>query len=254
MIRALLISCGFLFGLFLATDVAAQSQRLEGRGISSHSDKHHRDPNITARVDTSTAGVVKILVDAYVASGEMQKFPIMFQFFVNRALFSTQLRSPELPGAVGIDIGADVATPPFNFSVVATVLHPNRRFTSVINGAVFNSDLIAELDCTLTRTTLDDEGNEEITSFVANNVATTQPGDNQVGVDFETNDITDTEEIVASGAFTVTGTQATGPLTTTDDDDLTTVTTMNGTATVEENTLTNLDVSSDDGLLTLRCS
>ena len=111
------------------------SLTLTTEGVSGEADKGRRSPVLSASTSVTT-GNVKILVDAYVPSSQYQKFPIKFEFFVNRKLVLTQIRSSELPGPVGIDIGTKVASPPFNYSIVATLLHPNRQYTTVLNAAV----------------------------------------------------------------------------------------------------------------------
>ncbi len=112
-----------------------ESLTLTTEGISGEADKGRRSPVLSASTSVGT-GNVKILVDAYVPSPQYQKFPIKFEIFVNRKLIVTQIRSTELPGPIGIDVGSNIATPPFNYSIVATLLHPNRQYTTVLNAAV----------------------------------------------------------------------------------------------------------------------
>jgi hypothetical protein len=67
--------------------------------------------------------------------------------FVNRKLIVTEIRSTELPGPIGIDV-PNSATPPFSYSIVATC-HPNRQYTTVLNGGGISVDLESFSDCYL---------------------------------------------------------------------------------------------------------
>ncbi len=82
------------------------------------------------------------MVDGKVPNEEYQKYPIQYDFFVNNRLFSSQVTSLQLPGPIGIDVGADVAPLPFNYTIKATVLHPNRSFTTMAFGAVDESMIV----------------------------------------------------------------------------------------------------------------
>jgi len=122
---------------------------LNSEGISGYADKHHRNPILSVQsiVDPTK---VRILVDASILDSQLQKFPLKFDFYVNRTFVTSMIRSPDLTGAIGVEIAPTVATPPFNYSVVATLLHPNRQFTSVVNAAVFPTNLTSKLECVLT--------------------------------------------------------------------------------------------------------
>lgn len=115
-------------------------------GAGGTIDKKRRSPVIG--LDTErTASEVKILVDAYIPNEEYRAYPIRFEIFVNRHLLVSQIRSPELPGAIGVTVPPTIAAPPFNYSIVATVIHPNRQFSSVAQGAVYPVDLSGTLSC-----------------------------------------------------------------------------------------------------------
>ena len=82
---------------------------------------------------------VKILVDGQVPNEEYQKYPIQYDFYINNRLFSSQITSKQLPGPIGIDVSSEVVPLPFNYTIKATVLHPNRTFTTMAFGAVDES-------------------------------------------------------------------------------------------------------------------
>jgi len=122
---------------------------LRAEGIAGDIDKHHRAPILSVSTETTADGA-RILVDTSVPDPVYAKYPVRVDFFVNRKLFSSQIRSPELPGALGVDVPSALAALPFNYSVVATLVQPNRTFTTVINGAAFANTLGKVYDCTLT--------------------------------------------------------------------------------------------------------
>jgi hypothetical protein len=109
------------------------------QGISGTHDDKWRAPIISVQTQKTSEGV-KLIIDASVSNEEFRQYPIRFDFFVNRQLRSSQIRSVELPGDVGYLVPPEVAVPPFNYSVTATLLHPNRQYTSLAQGAVFPTD------------------------------------------------------------------------------------------------------------------
>jgi hypothetical protein len=121
-----------LLAILLAGGVEAQEA---AEGVSGTVDKKRRSPIIF--VDPKAEGrTVKILIDLFVPNEEYREYPVKVEFYVNRQLFATQIRSKELPGPLGVVLGPDVAVKPFNYSIVATLLHPNRQFVSVAQGAI----------------------------------------------------------------------------------------------------------------------
>ncbi len=135
---------------------------LTTEGVSGDIDKHFREPVLSVGSHTGTTSTT-INADAYVINDEFKKYPIQFDFYVNRSLFASQIRSTELPGPVGISVPYTVAPIPFNYTVVAKVLHPNRVFTTVLNAAVERIDPTPTpgggmvLNCTLTDSRIEGE-------------------------------------------------------------------------------------------------
>jgi hypothetical protein len=173
----------------LPTDTLLQTE-----GIGGDIDRDDRDPRITFSVNVKSDGSAKILVNGKVPNEEYQKYPIQYDFFINNRLFSSQVTSLQLPGPIGIDVGADVAPLPFNYTIKATVLHPNRSFTSMAFGAVDESMIVeatptpeptsigtpstggngtSVLDCTVS---YDNTGTENFTDYTNRNVTISQSG------------------------------------------------------------------------------
>lgn len=125
-------------------------------GISGTVDKKRRNPVVSVGTKFGS-GSVSILADAFVPHDEYKEYPLQFDFFVNRALYASQIRSTELPGPVGVVVPNSVAPTPFNYSVVVKVLHPNRTFTTVLNGSATTATADNSLNCNVV--TLDLEGN-----------------------------------------------------------------------------------------------
>lgn len=222
-----------------------------GEGVSGDIDKQRRSPTVTISTITGS-GAVKILVDAYVADPEFKKYPIQFDFFINRRLFSSQIRSTELPGPIGVDVGSDVATLPFNYTVVAKVLHPNREFTSVLNGAVFASNLSRLLDCTLT-TGINGDDTEE---YVENDIAAVQTGNNSFTFSFESDSVSGDHSVEFSAAVTVgSGDSASADLSIkTDKQDKKNSRADGEIERNEGGEITSLTLTSNDGDTSISCS
>ena len=269
LIAAAIFSAVLSVGLSAVPCAHAQNQVVEvgsvntTRGISGDEDKHSRNPTLSVSHQMVQATAtepqrVKILADAFTADSSFSKYPIRFDFFVNRKLFSTQMRSVELPGSVGVDIGTDIATPPFNYSVVATVLHPNRSFTTVLNGAVELSDLARTLDCSLTKASA--EGDDVI--FQASDVQSEQKSADMLGLKYNATSQSggEVDEVVTSftlgsapsatetGDLSISGTLSTsGP-----GKDVSVA--VEGTATFTNGAITGIEVGSSDDAVSLSCS
>ena len=143
-----------LIGSLIPTSQAFCQERFEG--INNSIDKKRRNPVITVKTsyvtDTSTA---KIIVDSYIPNTDFEKYPVKFEYFINKKLFTSQIRNVSTTGDLGIDVGPDIAPVPFAYSIVATLLHPNRQYITVAEGTVSETNstgtpLEGSLGCTLT--------------------------------------------------------------------------------------------------------
>ncbi len=239
---------------------------LTTEGISGDIDKKRRGPVLSVGVhrnqtDSSGArggiGNTTLLVDAFVPNKEYERYPIRFDFFVNRKLVSSQLRSVELPGPIGVEVTPEMGSIPFNYSVVATLLHPNREFTTILNGAVTSATptppATAISSCTLE--IVPGEG-EELTVYVADTVTVTPGEDGNFSVSFQTSKLDDGSQgdpVSATADFTVTNGEVTGTLTTSVNGNEETVD-ISGSAVVEGDSLQNIDVKPETGATALSCS
>jgi hypothetical protein len=124
---------------------AAINGRLTAEGISGDLDREGRGPRFSFSTELSDENVAKILVSGQVPNEEYQKYPIQYEFYINNRLFSSQIYSEELSGPIGIEVGPQEAQVPFNYSIVAHVLHPNRRFSSVAFGAITEATKLTPL-------------------------------------------------------------------------------------------------------------
>ncbi len=237
---------------------------LTTEGISGYTDKKDRDPTLSVRIvslpSSSEGGErVKLLAYAEVASHEYKEYPIRFDFFVNQRLLSSQIRSVELDGPVGVDVTPEDATQPFNYTVVATMLHPNRQFTTVLNGASFASDLVQTLDCTLTVAA----DSEEVGSlYQANKTESAQKGNDTILLSFEA--LSEDEETEADVSATVTlASIPTGESDETIDasaeatisiDGVDETSTLEGSVAIEAGAISSVTLASEDETTTLDCS
>lgn len=246
-VLAMLVTC------FISVTAHAQSSRIiTGEGISGDVDKKRRSPTVSVSTINGESSV-KILVDAYVADKEYEKYPIQFDFYINRMFFTSQLRSQELPGPIGIDVGRDRASLPFNYSIVARTLHPNREFTSVINGAVFDTDLTTPetFDCTLTTSV----NSEDSIEYVANAVTLQQTGNSSLSISFETDSTPEGHSVVLDGTITIDDEQASASLTITEDEGEETSVSLSGEAeTAEDGQISSITLNSEDSDVALSCS
>lgn len=188
--------------LFISSQASSQSATptvtpaagavLTTEGISGDIDKKNREPVLSVRVAAGTTSAV-IYADAYVINGEFTKYPIQFDFYVNRSLFASQIRSTELPGPVGVTVPYETAPLPFNYTVVAKVLHPNRTFTTVLNATVERADPTPapateyRMNCTLTESATEET---EETTYTATDVLVTESG-SELSTYFEAKDTQD---------------------------------------------------------------
>jgi hypothetical protein len=256
-----LASCVLLPALAPAQDSSPAAGSLVAEGISNTMDKKRRNPVLTIGQKYLPAAGGKpargqLLADASIPAPEYREYPIQFQFFVNGVLRETQFRSLELPRSIGIEVTPDVAPVPFNWTIVATLLHPNRQFTTVAQGAIFAQDLGRTYSCELMLSNVS-EGGAEGSPYVADDVVANQTGNNSVSVEFASSTLADGSEV---GAITASasiafgsGTNASGTLTTTVDG-RSQVSQLTGTSEAEDGAITSFDLKSADNLTTLSCS
>jgi hypothetical protein len=239
---------------------------LTTEGISGDIDKKRRGPVLSVGVNRTQADSsaapggaesTTLLVDAFVPNKEYERYPIRFDFFVNRKLVSSQLRSVELPGPIGVLVTPEMGTIPFNYSVVATLLHPNREFTTILNGAVTATGptppATAIESCNLE--IVPGEG-EELTVYVADSVTVTPGEDGNFSLSFTTSKLDDGSEgaaVSATADFTVSNGEVTGTLTTSVNGNEETVD-ISGSAVVENDSLQSIDVKPGTGATALSCS
>lgn len=228
----------------LITVPAISEDKLVQEGILDHMDKERRGPVLTVgakRIGDSG----QILADAYIPYKELNRFPIRFEFYVNGELYSSQLRSPELNRAVGITVPREKASIPFNYQVVATLLTPNRVYTTVIQGAVFESDLSSKASCDISIDSADLE--EEAREYRAESVDLKQSSSSSIDLSFTAS--SEESSIEISGVLSVNGNSISGTLTTTESGE-TVSRAVSGTFQKDQDNISNLRVSGENFQLT----
>ena len=247
-------SLSFATALFLFCSLShiqqANAQVLTSEGVAGDMDAKSRGPALSVS-STIGSNKVTILADAKNPSKDFDKYPIQFDFFVNRQFFSSQYRSPTLPGPVGIEVPSSFAKPPFNYVVVAKLLHPNSIYTSVIEAAVFTQTLTGALDCTLTNTPVD--GTETI--YTAQQVTASQSSNSVFTTVFDAQSENGEKSVNVSATITVGASNAdsSGSVVLVNEDDTKTV---SGDASVEKTSseVTSFTFTSSDDSTTLSCS
>ena len=228
-------------------------------GIVGFRDKKGRGPILSVRIEqpSKEGENPKILADAVVNHKEMKVYPIKFEFYVNRHLVTTQIRSPELPGPVGYEVPPSVATTPFNYAVVATLLYPNRSFSSAVYGAVFAQEIAGNLkSCTLTLANPSTDGGSSSQTYSANTITVTQQSNDAFSVSFTTSTLSDgssASDVEASSSLVLDGKKISGSLTATRDG-VKERFSLEGSATLSDSdALESFDAKGDDGATELKC-
>jgi len=240
--------------LCVINSAGAQEPPLRTIGVSGDMDSSGRSPVLSVGVNPG-AESVQIVADAYVDNSKYTKYPIQFDFYVNRKLFSSQIRSTELPGPVGIDVGRDVAALPFNYTVVSRVITPNGRYYStVLQGAVFATNLVANLDCTVISGGIND-GSE----FIANQAQTSQSSNDSFALSFKAEDISEENDSIQVNLSLLVGedSKLQGVASTNPVSNSSALMSRNVSGEAEFNedgSLESFNVESVDGQITLRCS
>lgn len=230
-----------VFLLCITAVAFAQSVTQISPGLAGEKDARGRNPELyVTRVHNE--GSISLQVDAHVPHPDYQRYPIQFNFYVNRQLFTSQIRTEELPGAIGVDIGPDIATPPFNYAVIAKVLHPHRSTHSMVVGAVYSTELSVALACTITTPSA---------TYTIADSNTAQIGNDQFNVDILAED-SNGEEVSVVGTVSLSGTDATATLQLTENNATGTVATT-GTISLDSNTLAGLNLSDSGGSLSIAC-
>ncbi len=235
------------------TPAASSANVLVSEGIAGDVDKHHRGPLVSIGIKREGT-VVKLLVDTSIQNEQYSKYPVQVDYYVNRMHFTSQLRSNALPGPLGIDVGADYAVPPFNYSVVAKLLHPNREFTTVIEGAVYEFDLASSLDCTLTRPVADEADTSRVYTESAVsmvqlsndtlllNAASLKTPNKTFSASINGNVLVKSPDLSASGTVTIVENEKSSSIE------------MTGSFTTSDAKLASLSLSSSDGETVIECS
>lgn len=228
-----------MLALILCTPAFSQDKLVQ-EGILDHLDKERRGPVLTVSAKRiGDAG--QILADAYIPYEDLNKFPIKFDFYVNGELFSSQLRTPELNRAIGVTVPRERAALPFNYQVIATLLTPNRVYPTVIQGAVFETDLTAKVSCSITIESPDLE--EENMEYDATGVDLTQSSSSSVSLNFTAN--SEEGSVDLAGSLSIEGTSLSGNLTTTQNGE-TVSRTVTGSLSRDGDKISSLNVSSEN--------
>lgn len=238
-----------VLALLFAVCSYVSAEVLTYEGVSGDGDKGRRGPVLSVSHSVDSNGAT-ILVDAYTPSSEFTKYPIRFDFFVNRSLYASQLRSTEQPGPIGVTVPASVAQVPFNFAIIATVLHPNRLYTTVAEGRVFTSNLSTTLRCTLNTAASSDstEGHE----YTVENISSSQSDNSSLTLSFTAPATDSAPGATATVNLTTSDNNASGTLTIVEDGAEST-SDVSGSVERTLGDLTFIDVSSDSALPSLTC-
>ncbi len=217
-------------------------------GVAGEDDSQSRGPLLSASTE-NIGGATEIQVEVTQRNREYQQYPIRVEFYVNRRLVSKQVRSAELPGPLGVTVSHDTTSLPFNYTVIAEVIHPEgTNFPTILNAAVFSSDLRGRLDCTLS---LVGETNSE---FVENGVSIQQTGNETLRISFNGSGISSDDKASFSFTGNATGGTLSGSGSTTINSGVSQANNLTGTITQEDSGVSALDLSSSDGSVSFRCS
>jgi hypothetical protein len=128
-----------LFAPIKTKELLAQNRSITASGVSGHEDGKHRSPVLTASANVQ-GNQIQILADAFQRVPDYRDYPIQFDFFINRRLYSSQLRSKEQPGPIGIDVSKDMFQLPLHYAVLAKIITPQGNYFSSIVYGIINAD------------------------------------------------------------------------------------------------------------------
>lgn len=243
---------GFLaFSLILLSFAShVHSETLTAEGVQGEVDKERRGPVLSIE-PIRESGQVRILADAFTNFKDYSGYPLKFEFYINRELKATQIRSKELPGPVGITVPSSMATIPFNYSVVATLLTPNRNFTSYIAGAIYDKTLSLTAPCSATFKKSDGTS----LTYTHSSSEFKQSGQNSLSFDMELIGSPSYNELDISGDITLdtANNTATSSITTSIDGKVESHESIGNFTEAESGTLNSIALTSTDGRLKLSC-
>ncbi len=218
--------------LFFSSFLSAQVT-VTVRGIEGNADKRKRDPEtqLTRTVDNSG---VTLLASSHIPNPDFRdKWPIKYEFFVNGKLIETQVTSNELSRPIGLTITPNIAPLPFNYTVVATLLHPNSSYKTVINGAAFEEEgSSTSLTCTV--------DNAEGLTHTASDVQTVQTANNTIDLSFTAENSDSNISFVSS--LTLSGDNLSGVAEITENDILTQEDVTGSISRAEDGTISNITI------------
>lgn len=241
----------------------AHSQEI-AEGVVGTIDKKRRSPVFSVEPKVSPEKV-EIILNTTIPADEYEPYPVRFELFVNDKFATSKYQPAELRGPLTFEITPELAVAPFKYVITATLLHPNRQFVTVAQGAIYEQNFFTTLACTVVKTTITAAGEEQQTEYSNSEVKITQPGNSKLELEFAgtyTNEAGDekTEQVKASLNYTkpvsstteaasdgsVTGTVTIGELP---------ATSLEGTASVDSTTkkLSTITAASSSGKVTLEC-
>lgn len=104
------------------------------KGLANHQDKHIRNPTLGVGLVLTSDGTVRAEIAVENQNQEFLEYPIVVEMFVDGELIGKQIKTPTFTKSLGFNLYNQRA---FNYQVTATVLHPNRSFTSMVEGTYF---------------------------------------------------------------------------------------------------------------------
>lgn len=249
-LRSILLA-SIIILLGVTTTLKAEFKTFSAEGIAGDIDKKRRSPVVGAR-NINESGGVKIVVDAYIPNEDYQKYPIQLDFYIDRRLFSSQIRSPEISGPLGIDVGPDIASLPFNYVIVARTLHPNREFTTVLSAPTLEFGVTESFNCSLVQAKANANPTLEVT---ANSVTPEQSDAQHVSIILKTNDASGKKNVSLVATLNVNNStsSASGTLSLNVDGE-SQVIQVSGDANIEGDVLKSFELESSDKSTIFNCS
>lgn len=259
------------------TTSSATVNTLTAEGIGDKFDKKRRGPVLTISTHTE-ATQVRILADAFIDNKGYENFPIKFDFYVNQKIFSSQLRTKELPGAVGVNIPLSEYPLPFNYQVMASTIFPNGSHSTLIQGAIYSNKYATTFEsCAFTLTSsatptptataaelsadviLSDLNTAAITSGDTlssdGTVSTTQDGNSSFSLSYSGTTSNDqSQESLTAKVSVSEASSASASVTVTDAEGTSTAYSLTGAITMTNDKLTGLELSSVGSTAKLSCS
>lgn len=225
-------------------------------------DRDGRTPILSVTSGTNTqlfGNPVELRISATVENDTYENHPIRVEIYVAGKHFESFLTTSRRPIPIAAFIGDDVfdrsGGRPMDITILASTVHVNRTFTSMVEITVYNQNFSGTFDCTYVATNEADTS----TTYVANGVNIVQRSESQIELSESFNAVDGSQQVTVTTVLSLNSSDSTisGTVQVTENG-TSSVVGLTGTFDREEendNSLESFSISqADGGGITLSCS